>query len=87
LAAAGAGVVVAGTAGVGRGDGDGAFAAAVVGRGADAGFAAVPGSGVMILTGGVDAAVGNSALVGRPVGIDDGSATAATAGGAFHTAA
>ena len=33
-----------------------------------------PGSGVMMLTGGVDAADGNSALVGLPVGIDGGSA-------------
>ena len=32
------------------------------------GVAAVPGSGVMMLTGGVEAAEGNSALVGLPVG-------------------
>jgi hypothetical protein len=47
----------------------------------------------MMLTGGVEAALGNSALVGLPVGIDDDSsagnaATAPTAGGgAFHDAA
>ena len=53
---------------------------------------AVPGSGVMILTGGVEAALGNSALVGLPVGTDGGSAAinpAAAAGGtgAFHDGA
>ena len=37
----------------------------------------------MMLTGGVDAALGNSALVGLPVGIDGGSpASAAVAGSA-----
>ena len=42
----------------------------------------------MMLTGGVDAAVGNSALVGRPVGIDEDSiATGAAPGGAFHNGA
>ncbi len=88
LAAAKAGVAVAG-AGVGRGDGNGAFAtdddAGV--RGADA-VVAEPGSGVMMLTGGVEDAEGKSALVGLPVGIDDGSAaTGATGGGAFHNGA
>ena len=54
-------------AGAGRGDGTVALAVDAGGRGA-AGVAAVPGSGVMILTGGVEAAEGNSALVGLPVG-------------------
>ena len=54
----------------------------------------VDGSGFMMLTGGVDEALGNSALVGLPVGIDGGSpATAALAGndcgaaGAFQVGA
>jgi hypothetical protein len=63
--------VVAGAGdGVGRDDGDGPFAIAADGRAAGAGLA-VPGSGVMMLTGGVEAAVGNSALVGLPVGTGD----------------
>ena len=44
----------------------------------------------MMLTGGVEAALGNSALVGLPVGIDGGSdATAGpvAAAGAFHSGA
>ena len=49
----------------------------------------------MMLTGGVEAALGNSALVGLPVGIDEGSPdgnaaigpTAAAGGGAFHDGA
>jgi hypothetical protein len=42
----------------------------------------------MMLTGGVEAALGNSALVGLPVGIEDGNAaTAPTGAGAFHEAA
>ena len=43
----------------------------------------------MMLTGGVDAEVGNSALVGLPVGTDAGSAAImpVAAGGAFHDAA
>lgn len=58
---------------------------AVAARCADA---AAPGSGVMMLMGGVEAAVGNSALVGRPVGIDgDSIATGALAGDAFHNGA
>jgi len=51
---------------------------------------AVPGSGVMMLTAGVLAELGNSALVGRPVGTDAGNpatGTAAAGGGAFHDAA
>jgi hypothetical protein len=41
--------------------------------------AGVVGSGFMMLTAGVDAAVGKSALVGRPVGIDEGSVASAPA--------
>lgn len=37
------------------------------------------GSGVMMLTGGVDAELGNSALVGLPVGTDGGSAATSPA--------
>ena len=56
-------------------------------RGADGGDAE-PGSGVMMLTAGVEAAVGNSAFVGRPVGTDDDSiATGAEIAGALHDAA
>src|SRR5215218_11330876 len=76
-------------------------AAAAGGRGAagnagaavadDDGFGAAPsgGSDVMMLTGGVDAAVGKSALVGLPVGMDGGSAAIMPVGacGAFHDAA
>jgi hypothetical protein len=53
----------------------------------------VGGSGFMMLIGGVDEALGNSALVGLPVGIDGGSpASAAVAGncdvaGAFQVGA
>ena len=71
---------------VGRGEGNGAFAAGA--RGAD-GVAATPGSGVMMLTAGVEAAVGNSALVGLPVGTPGTRAAtgAAAGGGAFHVGA
>ena len=78
LAADGAGAVACG--------GGGGAAAADAGRVAGA----EPGSGVMMLTAGVEAAEGKSALVGRPVGTDDGSAaTVAGAGatGTFHDAA
>jgi len=81
LAAASAG------AGVGRGDGNGAVASDGAGRCADG---AAVGSGVMMLTGGVEAAVGKSALVGLPVGIDGGNSAAgpaAAAAGAFHNGA
>jgi len=84
LAAAGAGAVVA----AGRGDGKGAFASDDdAARGGGAGV--VPGSGVMMLTAGVEAAVGNSALVGLPVGIDGArpATEAGAAGGAFHDGA
>jgi hypothetical protein len=81
LAAASVGDV----AGVGRADG--AFGGGVGERDADA---VAPGSGVMMLTGGVEEALGNSALVGLPVGtpgINAATVTAAaTAGGAFQTA-
>ena len=74
-------------------------AAGARGAGAAAAFAVgaawrVGGSGFMMLTGGVDEALGNSALVGLPVGIDGGSpASAAVAGndcaaaGAFQVGA
>jgi len=81
----------------------GGFASAAAGGGAAGlgGLAAgaparagttVPGSGVIMLTGGVEAALGNSALVGRPVGSDGDGGSIATApvaggGGAFHAAA
>ena len=86
LAAACAGVDAGGVAAAGRGAAGDAGAAAV----ADDGFGApAGGSGVMMLTGGVEAEVGNSALVGLPVGTDGGSAASmpAAACGAFHTAA
>ena len=58
------------------------------GAAADDGLGAAPsgGSGVMMLTGGVDAEVGNSAFVGLPVGMDAGSAAIMplAACGAFH---
>ena len=91
MAAAGAGAAAAGAwAGAGgRGDGDGAFATDAAERAAaDAGGKL--GSGLMMLTAGVEAAVGNSALVGLPVGIDGAKPatgdTAAAGGGAFHDA-
>jgi hypothetical protein len=66
--------------GVGRGDGDGVLAVGALGRG---GVGGVPGSAVMMLTGGVEAALGNSALVGLPIGIPGIRAvTGATAGAA-----
>ena len=75
----------------GRGEGDGAVAtdgdAGVCGAdGADA----AAGSGVMMLTGGVEAAEGKSALVGLPVGIDGASVATgpgAAAAGIFHSGA
>ena len=80
-----------GAVAAGRGDGNGAFAAGdEAGARAEDGVAAWPGSGVMMLTGGVEAAVGKSALVGLPVGIDgESAATGAAAGatGAFHSGA
>ena len=63
-----------------------------VAAGARAGGAPWPGSGVMMLTGGVEEALGNSALVGLPVGIDAsapiaGAGAAAITGGAFQVGA
>lgn len=71
-------------------EGNGAFAtggADAAGRCAED-VACAPGSGVMILTAGVEAAVGNSALVGFPAGVDGASAaTGAVGAGIFHDAA
>jgi len=86
LAAASAGDAV----GVGRGDGKGAIASGVDGGGRGAaGGGAAPGSGAMMLTGGVEAALGKSALVGLPGGAEgDNKATGiAAGGGAFHCGA
>ena len=71
-------------AGGGAAAGRGAAGAAGTAAAGD-GFGAAPsgGSGVMMLTGGVEAEVRNSALVGLPVGSDGGSAAimpAATCG-------
>jgi hypothetical protein len=81
---------VAGAAGVGRGAGAGVLAAGVVVAARCAADAAVPvpGSAVMMLTAGVEDALGNSALVGRPVGMEVPSiATGLTGGGAFQDGA
>jgi hypothetical protein len=53
------------------------------------GVVACPGSGVMMLMGGVEAALGKSALVGLPSGIDGGRAAtgAGAAAGMFHDGA
>jgi len=87
--------VVGGTDEVERGDSNDAFAAddgapeAAAAGGPPRCAAAPPlGSGVMMLTAGVEAALGKSALVGRPVGTDgESAATGADGGGAFHCAA
>ena len=74
--------------GRGNGDAGGAFA-----TGGDAGARSAGdavGSGVMMLTGGVEAAEGKSALVGLPVGIVGASAATgpgAAAAGIFHCGA
>jgi type V secretory pathway adhesin AidA len=84
LAAASAGEAVAdGVAAGGRGTGAPAAAADGTAR---------LGSGVMMLTGGIEAELGKSAVVGLPVGIDGGSAAttpgaSAACGGAFHDGA
>src|SRR5262245_48111882 len=93
---AGGGVLAAAGAGYAAGAG-GVAAVAERDAGGDAGAAAAGagdgfsgGSGVMMLTGGVDAEVGNSALVGLPVGMDAGNAAtrpAVPCPGAFHDAA
>jgi hypothetical protein len=64
---------------VGRGEVDGVLAGGLAERGVDD-VVATLGSGVMMLTGGVDAALGNSALVGRPVGSPGTSAATGAAG-------
>lgn len=68
--------------------------AAAGARGAAVAFAAgaacrvvAVGSGFMMLTGGVDEALGNSALVGLPVGIEGGSPLSAAVAGIGGTAA
>jgi hypothetical protein len=63
---------------VGRGEEDGVLAGALAERGVDD-VVATPGSAVMMLTAGVDEALGNSALVGRPVGTPDTSAATGAA--------
>ena len=84
-------------AGAGRGFGT-ACAVAEGGPGGGDGAATAPvdGSGVMMLTGGIDADDGKSALVGLPVGSDasadsggdvPGSAASAVAAGALHDGA
>lgn len=87
----GGGFLAAANAGeAGFGDGTGAFATAAGARAAAPG---VVGSGFIMLTGGVEAALGNSALVGLPVAIvagkpASGPAIAAVAGaGAFQDGA
>jgi hypothetical protein len=92
-----AGFLAAASAGVGRGDGNGALVSDGVedggdddaaGRGAAGVVVACPGSGAMMLMGGVEAAV-KSALVGLPSGIDGGRAAtgAGAAAGMFHDGA
>ena len=74
---AGGGFLAAACACAGGGAAAGRGVAGAAGTAAaDDGFGAAPsgGSGVMMLTGGVEAEVGNSALVGLPVGNDGGSA-------------
>jgi len=73
-----AGGAAAGFFAAGAGEAAGAAAAVAAGGGAaaldaPAGRIPVPGSGVMMLTGGVEAAVGNSALVGRPTSTEEPS--------------
>ena len=89
--AGGGGFLAAACVGAGGGAaaaGRGAAGNAGAGAADDDGFGAAPsgGSDVMMLTGGVDAEVGNSALVGLPVGTDAGSAAImpVAACGAFH---
>ena len=71
----------------GRGDGTGALAAGAAAAARGAGAAVVPGSGVMMLTGGVEAAEGKSALVGLPVGIVGASVATGPGAGIFHCGA
>ena len=65
-------------AGAGRDEGDTALVDGAFARDTDA--VAVPGSGVMMLTGGVEAELGNSALVGLPVGTPGTSAATGIGG-------
>lgn len=88
----GAGFLADATAGLCDGLGDGCAAAALAFAGCDAPCEVpVPGSGAMMLTGGVEAAEGKSALVGLPVGIEGGNPasalTAPVVGGALQLAA
>ena len=90
LTAAGGGFA-AGSAG-GRGVAACALAAGAAAFCSADGFDPVPGSAVMMLTGGIDADEGNSALVGLPVGTDDPSAASGVVcvgrgAGAFHDGA
>ena len=93
-----AGFLAAASAEVGRGEGNGALVCGgdedgedddAGGRAAEGVVAACPGSGAMMLMGGVEAAVGNSALVGLPSGIDGGTAAtgAGVAAGMFQDGA
>jgi hypothetical protein len=90
LAAARAGGAAATVAAVGgRGAGTGASWTGAAAARPAAGVGTLPGSGVMMLTGGVEAADGKSALVGLPVGTEGGSAATspgAAGGGAFQEA-
>ena len=80
---AGACAWLAATAGDGeRTAGAGVAPAAAAARDVDA-----VGSGVMMLTGGVEAALGKSALVGLPVGIDGGNTAIGLGGSAPGAAA
>ena len=68
----------------------GAACADVAAGACDAGAACrvvAVGSGFMMLTGGVDEALGNSALVGLPVGTDDGNPASAAVAGSGGTIA
>jgi hypothetical protein len=70
------------------GAGGGCFCALTAGWAGRCPFGGAPdvGSGFMILTAGVEAALGNSALVGFPVGSEGGPSAAVglKAGSAFH---
>ena len=86
--AGGAAAAVAADGGRGAGTGASWTGAAAARPAACAGV--LPGSAPMMLTGGVEAADGKSALVGFPVGTEAGSAAtspgAAVSGGAFQAA-
>jgi hypothetical protein len=79
--------LAAATEGLWAGLGLGRDAGALALEGGEAGRPAavpgvpVPGSGSMMLTGGVEAEDGNSALVGLPVGTDGGKAASAPMAG------